>query len=91
MYTYVTYEYICIHMYNVYYTYRTHIMPYTPNLPTNIVDFRGSDTNIISISRGGIPRPIGDFPESLSHAMLVGVMLVGRLGVSHRPKPPEQG
>ena len=24
---------------------------------------------------------IGDFPESLSRAMLVGVMLVGRLGV----------
>ena len=25
--------------------------------------------------------PIGDFPESLSQAMLVGIMLVGRLGV----------
>ena len=25
---------------------------------------------------------IGDFPESLSQAMLVGTMLVGRLGVS---------
>ena len=33
--------------------------------------------------RGGIPRPIGDFPESLSQAMLVGIMLVGRLGVHH--------
>ena len=32
-------------------------------------------------SRGGIPRPIGNFPKSLSHAMLVGVMLVGRLSV----------
>ena len=25
--------------------------------------------------------PIGDFPKSLSQAMLVGIMLVGRLGV----------
>ena len=25
--------------------------------------------------------PIGDFPESLSQAMLVGIMLVGKLGV----------
>ena len=57
------------------------IYPYTANLPTNIVDFRGSDSNIMSISRGGIPRPLGNFPESLSQAMLVGVMLVGRLGV----------
>ena len=31
--------------------------------------------------RGGVPRPIGNFPESLSQAILVGVMLVGRLGV----------
>ena len=52
-----------------------------PNLPTNIVDFRGSDSSIILIVRGEIPRPIGDFPESLSQAMLVGTMLVGRLGV----------
>ena len=27
---------------------------------------------------------IGDFPESLSQAMLVGIMLVGRLGGLHR-------
>ena len=53
----------------------------TPNLPTIIVDFRGFDSSIILILRGGILRPIGDFPESLSQAMLVGVMLVGRLGL----------
>ena len=41
----------------------------------------GFDSSIILIQRGGIPRPIGDFPDSLSQAMLVGVMLVGRLGV----------
>ena len=53
----------------------------TPNLPTNIVDFRGFDSSIILIQRGGIPRPIWDFLESSTQAMLVGVMLVGRLGV----------
>ena len=45
------------------------------------MDFRGFDSNMILIERVGIPRPIGDFPESLSQAMLVGVMLVGRLGI----------
>ena len=34
------------------------------------------------ISRGGIPRSKGDFPECLTQAMLVGVMSVARLGVS---------
>ena len=41
----------------------------TANLPTNIVDFRGFDSSIILIQRGGILRPIGDLPESLSQAM----------------------
>ena len=54
----------------------------TANPPTNIVEFRGFDSSVILIVRGGIPRPIGDFPESLSHAILVGIILVGRLGVS---------
>ena len=53
----------------------------TATLRTNIMDFRGFDSSIIFILRGGIPRPIGDSPESLSQAILVGVMLVGRLGV----------
>ena len=52
-----------------------------PNPPTNIVEFEGLDSSIILILRGGIPRSIGNFPESLSQAMLVGTMLVGRLGV----------
>ena len=37
------------------------------------------------ILRGGIPRPIWDFPESLTRAMLVGTMLVGGLGVGEPP------
>ena len=52
----------------------------TPNL-SNIVGFRGFDSSTISISRDGIPMSIGELPESLSQAMLVGIMLVGRLGV----------
>ena len=31
----------------------------TPNLPTNIVDFRGFDSSIMLCLRGGILRPIG--------------------------------
>ena len=46
-----------------------------------IVDFRGFDSSIMLTSRGGILRPVGDFAGSLSQAMLVGVMLVKRLGV----------
>ena len=45
------------------------------------MDFRGFDSSIILNLRGGIPRTIGNFPESLSHAILVGTMLVGRSGV----------
>ena len=35
----------------------------TPNFPTNIVDFGGSDSSIILIYRGGILMSIGKFPE----------------------------
>ena len=39
------------------------------------------DSSIILIQRGGIFMSLGDFPESLSRAMLVGIMLVEILGV----------
>ena len=52
----------------------------TPNPPTNIVGFRGFDTSITLIWRGGNLMSMGNFPESLSQATLVGTMLVGRLG-----------
>ena len=45
------------------------------------MDFRGFDSSIILIQRGGILMSIGDLPECLSQAILVGIMLVGRLGV----------
>ena len=53
----------------------------TANLRTKILDFRGFDSSRILIWRGGIVMSIGDFPEGLSQAILVGIMLVGRLGV----------
>ena len=53
----------------------------TANLRTKILDFRGFDSSIILIIRGGILMTIGDFPENLSQAILAGIMLVGRLGV----------
>ena len=54
----------------------------TANLCTKILDFRGFDLSRILISRGGIPRPIRKLPESLSQAILAGMILVGRLGVA---------
>ena len=45
------------------------------------MDFRRFDSSIIFIIMGGILMSIGDFPEGLSQAILVGIMLVGRLGV----------
>ena len=57
----------------------------TANLRTKILDFRGLDSSIILILRGGTPRPIGDFPESWSQGILAGRLLVGRLGVLWPP------
>ena len=81
-----TYVYMCIYIY-IYARCRCPRrlqwqVSTTPNPPTYFGDFRGLDSSIILNLRGGIPRPIEDFPEGLSQAMLVGIMLVGRLGVS---------
>ena len=46
------------------------------NLRTKILDLRGFDSITIVSLRGGIPRSIRNFPESLSQGILV-----GRLGV----------
>ena len=58
----------------------------TANPPTNIVDVQGFSSSTSLILKGGIPTPnrdfLGNFLESLTQAMLVGTMLVGRLGVS---------
>ena len=52
----------------------------TAHLPTNIVDLRGFDSSIMLFLRGGILMSIRNFPDNLSQAFLVGIMLVGRLG-----------
>ena len=44
------------------------------------MDFRGFDSSRVLILRVGIPRSVGNFPESLSQAILVGIILVGRFG-----------
>ena len=51
------------------------------NLRTTILDFRGFDSSIILMSRGGILMSVGIFLEVLSQQILVGLILVGRLGV----------
>ena len=51
------------------------------NLRTNIIDFKGLDSSIILILRGGMLVSIEDFLGSLSQTILVGIILVGRLGV----------
>ena len=53
----------------------------TANLRTKIIVFRGFDSIIILVLRGGIIMFIGDLPERLSRRILVRIILVGRLGV----------
>ena len=47
---------------------------------SKILDFRGFDSRRVLILRGGIFMPIGNFPESLSQAILVGIILGGGPG-----------
>ena len=53
----------------------------TANLRTKILDLKGCDSSRVLILRDGILMSIGNFPESLSQAILAGRFLVGRLGV----------
>ena len=57
------------------------VSPGAADLLTSIMDFRGFDSSIILILRGGILMSIGDSLQVLSQAVLVGIILVGRLGV----------
>ena len=50
------------------------------NLRTRIMDFGGFGSSRILLLRGRILRPTGNFPESWSQRILVGIILVGRLG-----------
>ena len=58
------------------------IVVVTANLCTKIPGFRGFDSSRILILRGGILMSIGNFSESLSQQIFVGIILVGRLGVA---------
>ena len=65
-------------------------VPDTANLRTKILDFGGFDSSRIFSLRVGILMSIGDFPESLSQAILVGIILVGRLGAQDGQPLPVQ-
>ena len=54
----------------------------TPNLPANIVGFRGSDSSIILILRGGIPMSIGSFPGKFESSNLSRRNVSRRIGRS---------
>ena len=51
------------------------------------MDLRGFDSSRILMLRGGILMSIGNFLESLSQAILVGIILAGRLGVGWLSRP----
>ena len=68
----------------------------TANLRTKILDFSEFDSSRILILRGGIPRPIGNFPESLSQAILSGtlsreIVRIGHCTVSQAPAAHQLG
>ena len=75
---------MCVYIIYIYIYIYTHciILIITANLRTKILDFRGFDSSVILFLRCGILMSIGDPPESLSQAILVGIMLVGRLGAA---------
>ena len=53
----------------------------TAALRTQILDFGGLDSSRVLILRGGILMSKGNSKEMLSQGILVGIILVGRLGV----------
>ena len=75
---------------------RSETIPWrTANLRTKILDFTGFDSSIIFILRGGILMSIGNFPESLSRAVLVeshdsekGEVLLRGVGTLRYVSPP---
>ena len=76
---YYYYYFIIITILLQYYYYFITVRP----IPLLTLDFRRFDSSIMLYLRGEIPRPIGDLPECLSQAMLLEIILVGRLGVVH--------
>ena len=60
----------------------------TANLRTEILDFRGFDSSRILILSGGILMSIGISLGISSQGILVGIILVGRLGVGCQTPAP---
>ena len=54
--------YVYYYCYIIIYIYIYIYYVYAPNLPTNIMDFRGLVSSIMLMLRDGIPRPIWGFP-----------------------------
>ena len=54
------------------------------NIRAKILDFGGFDSGGILTLRGGLLMSVVNFPEDLSQQILVGIILVGRLGVCKR-------
>ena len=80
---------MCVCMYIYIYNIHVYIYIYiyiytcsTANLRTKILYFRGLDSSVILILKGGIFMSIGNSPERLSKQIYVGIVFVGRLGVS---------
>ena len=74
------YMYISLSLYIYIYRYLS-LSLYIANLRTKILDCTGFGPSIILILRGGSLMPIGNFLESLSQAILAGIILGGRSGV----------
>ena len=83
-----THVYVCIYIYTQLSLVSVVIVacatPYGQSPYYKIMDFRGFALNLILILRGGTLMPIGIFPEIMSQGILVGIMLVWRLGVACR-------
>ena len=66
-----------------------------PTRPISVLrfwtDFRGFDSSRILSARGGILVSMGNFLEILSQQILVGIILVWRLGVHARRNPGKAG
>ena len=77
IYTY-TMQYVCMYM-KIY----KHIHTHTHRYIAKILDSREFNSSRILDSRGGIPRAIGNAPESLSQQISVGMILTWCFESSH--------
>ena len=67
---------MCVYIYIYVYRERENVSA-TANFCTRITDFRGFASSIILNFRGGSLMSVGRFPESLTQAILAGMILLG--------------